>query len=302
MNYHFTYPLLIDREDRKIMTLGIGVLCNKGETIVLGSEQRASYGATSGIKINPNDEAGKQFRLSPYKLFVSADGTLGICQEVYAQFAYLVENVKNKDDMSVELIGHLFDEARFHKLRQIYDLEIRRKMGITLRQWAQGRSHKKKMNELIVNFGLEILTGTRFPCQFIVAGFIKERGIFLRACEKEHLQEGTSQGIYAIGCGQVDAIKHFNRRGQNVHMSLVRTLLHVYEALYVSQSDYVGPAPDFLIVIWKRNEKLALCPTKLLEGWRKFYAKRKSTASLDDSRVAEKEILNRLRELQEVDE
>jgi hypothetical protein len=155
------------------------------------------------------------------------------------------------------------------------------------------------MSRLIVKFGHEILEYTPFKCEMIVCGYVEPHGIFLRASQKEHIQEETSPGVYAIGCGQVSAIKHLNKRGQNVHMSLARTLLHVYEALHLSQSQYVGPPPEFLLVLWRRNPKVAVYPTRFLEDWRKQYETRPLTAALDDSSVASQEVLLRLAELQE---
>jgi hypothetical protein len=110
----------------------------------MGSEQRASYGATGNVPIDPNDEAGKVFHLTPHRLFVSVAGSLSVCQEVYAQFAYLIENLKTGTDMSTELFAHLLNEARFHQLRRIYDWQLRRKMGVTLAQWAQGKIRGEK--------------------------------------------------------------------------------------------------------------------------------------------------------------
>ncbi len=281
------------------MTLGIGVLCNKGETIVLGSEQRASYNVGSTVAIDPNDETGKIYRLTPHRVFVSVAGSMSVCHEVYSQFMHLVEHLKKGTEISSELAAYLLNEARFHQLKRIYDWQLRRKMGVTLTQWAQGKIHGGKMSRLIVKFGHEILENTPFKCEMIVCGFIEPHGIFLRASQKEHIQEETSLGVYAIGCGQVAAIRHLNKRGQNVHMSLARTLLHVYEALYISQSQYVGPPPEFLLVMWRRNGTVAVYPTALLEAWRKQFETRPLTASLDDSRTASQEVLLRLKELKE---
>jgi len=196
------------------MTLGIGVLCNKGETIVMGSEQRASYNVGNPVPIDPNDEAGKVYHVFPYRLFVSVAGSLSVCQEVYAQFAHLIENLKQGTEISSELAAYLLNEARFHQLRRIYDWQLRRKMGVTLTQWAQGKIHGGKMSRLVVKFGHEILENTPFKCEMIVCGHIEPHGIFLRASQKEHVQEETSPGVYAIGCGQVSAIRHLNKRGQ----------------------------------------------------------------------------------------
>jgi len=50
------------------MTLGVGVLCEHGECIVMASEQRATYGNSP---VGPNDQCGKQYDLNPLNVFVS---------------------------------------------------------------------------------------------------------------------------------------------------------------------------------------------------------------------------------------
>jgi hypothetical protein len=283
------------------MTLGIGVLCDHGETFVLGSEQRASYGASkSSIQIDPNDEAGKVFRLKPYRIFFSVAGCMSTCHQVYSQFAHLVDHLKDKTKIPPELLMDLIDEARFWQMRRIYDWEIRKKMGITLREWASGKLPRGiKMHKMIVQYGEEILRNTPLKMELIVGGFIEPHGMFFRAVQKEALQQETSPGVYAIGVGQVTAMRHLNRRGQNVHMTLPRTLLHVYEALYLSQSQYVGPPPEFVLVVRNRESRIMIYPTASLEGWRKTYENRVTTASLDDSGIAAKEVMARLKVLKE---
>ncbi len=282
------------------MTLGIGVLCNHGETMVIGSEQRATYGTTGSIPIGPNDECGKQFYLKPHRVFVSVAGSMSTCHAVYAQLAHLVDHLKEPDKIPPELMMKLIDEARFHELRRIYNWQIKKKMGVTLHEWAAGKLPRGiKMHGLIVRYGLEILKHAPFKCELIVAGFVGENSLFFRASQKEIIQEETSPGLYAIGIGQADAMRHLNKRRQNVHMSLPRTLLHVYEALYLSQSQYVGPPPELLLVVSKRDDRVAVYRTALLENWRKTYKDREITASLDDSAIAAKEVSARLSELKE---
>ena len=239
------------------MTLGIGVLCDHGETFVLGSERRASYGTTGTVPVGPNDECGKQFYLKPHRIFVSVAGSMSTCHAVYAQLAHMVRNLKEPTNLPAELLMTLIDEARLHEIRRIYDWQMKRKMGLTLHQWASGKLPRGvKIPRLVVEYGMAVLEQTPFKCELIVGGFVGEHGMFFKASQKEHIQEETSPGVYAIGIGQTSAMRHLNERGQNVHMTLPRTLLHVYEALHLSQSEYVGPPPELLIVVRKRESRI----------------------------------------------
>src|SRR5579862_318566 len=227
--YPCTHPVLLGREDGRAMTLGVGVLCDHGETIVIGSEQRASYRTTENIAIGPNDECGKQFYMKPHRVFVSVAGRMSTCHSVYSQFAHLVNHLKEPSNIPAERMMALIDEARFHTLKRLYDWELKKEMGVTLHQWASGRLPRgRKMDELVVKFGLKILEAMPFRCELIVGGFQDENAFFMRACQKGAIEEETSPGVYAIGIGQTSAMRHLNKRGQNVHMGLPRTLLHVY--------------------------------------------------------------------------
>jgi len=173
-------------------------------------------------------------------------------------------------------------------------------MGISLAELACGKIPNGKMHKIFVDAGRELLAKTEFNSAFIFGGFPSERhGIFLRACQKEALQEETSPGVYVIGIGQVAAMEQLSKRGQNVHMSLARTLLHVYEAMHVAQSRFVGPPPELAVVIRKREEKVMVYPFQSLEGWRKTYESKNNTASLDDSSVASTEVWARMKVMRE---
>ena len=301
----FTHPSLGTDGDGKAMTLGIGVICDHGETIVLGSEQRASYGVIGGGTIDPNDEAGKQFYMKPYKAFTSVAGSLSMCHRVFSEFIHLVEHLRDQENLAPEHIAACLNTARYHQLKRDYDWQLKKQLGVTWRQWITGKLPRGiKMDELVVKYGAKILEGTPFKCELIVGGFFGKRPhtIFFKASQKEALQEEASPGVYAIGVGHVPAMKHLNKRGQNVHMSLARTLLHVYEALYLGQNLYVGPPPKLLAIIKKREPRILVYQTEHLEGWRKAYESRNTTASLDDSGVAAKEVFNRLRILKEEEE
>lgn len=200
------------------MTLGIGVLCEKGECVVMASEQRASYGATGKVLVDPNDQCSKQFYLRPLKCFVNVAGSMSSCHAVYSQIAHEVENTPEPTKMPYELLIKIIDDARLRHLRRLYDWELKRGMGITLSEWARGKVPKGKMSSLIVRAGLHILKQVPLNAALIVGGFGDRHGFFLRASEKEAMQEETSPGVYAIGNGQVAAMRHLNKRGQNVHM------------------------------------------------------------------------------------
>jgi len=285
-------------DDGGVMTLGLGMLCEHGNCVVLASEQRATYQTLGSKQLSPNDECGKQFHLEPLNCVVSVAGSNSTCHAVYSQFAHMVLNLKDKDNVPTELLMTLLDAARFREMRRVYDWELKKKMGVTLKQWAAGKVPGIKFHRLFVEYGLSILENTPFKVEMIVGGFAGNYGMFFKASQKSKLEEETSPGVYAIGTGQVDAMEQLNKRGQNVHMSLGRTLLHVYEAMLKAQSRTVGPPPKLVAVIMRGEPRMLVYPLHSLETWRKTYESRPDTVSLDTSMVAKQEIMNRLRILE----
>ena len=279
------------------MTLGIGTICESGECIVLASDRRITYGATP---IGPNDDASKQYRLRPLKCCVLVAGRMSTSHAIFSQFQETVLNLKDKDTPP-ELLMNLFDDARFRELKRIYDWELKHRCGFTLHEWATGKISGTKMNKLIVEAGLIILENIPLRSEMIVAGFVRDWGVFFKASQKQKIEEETSPGTYVIGSGSILAMEQLNKRGQNVHMTLGRTLLHVYEAMLKAQSKTVGPPPELVTVIRKREAKLLVYPLVQLETWRREYESRTNTASLDDSHLAAREVAHRLRYLKEDD-
>jgi len=78
------------------MTLGVGVLCERGECVVMASEQRASYGSTAR-PLSPNDECSKQFYLRPIKCFVNVAGSLSVCHAVYSEIAHKIDSLSETE-------------------------------------------------------------------------------------------------------------------------------------------------------------------------------------------------------------
>ena len=280
------------------MTLGIGAMCDKGETLVLASEGRVTYGETP---IAPNERGLKQFYLKPHRVLVCVAGRISHGHAIYSQFAHTVDQIKDKEHLPQELFMRLLDEARFREFRRICDWTLRTKVGFSLSQWHTGKIKGVRMNRLIVECGRTIFESTRLPVEMIVAGFSGEFGVFFRAIRERLSEEETNPALFAIGTGQVTAMDHLNRRGQNSHMSLGRTLLHIYEAMLLAQSKSVGPPPEYVMIIRKRVPQILVYPLLSLETWRKAYESKPNTASLDESSVAGAEVLNRLRELREAD-
>lgn len=271
------------------MTIGIGCICDRGGSIVLASDMRATYGTTP---IGPHDHAGKLFTLNKhFPVMACVAGGLSVCHAVISQLVHMMRKFHVRKKVAREAVMDAIDYARGWELTRIYDWTLKAKMGISLREWSRGNV-RGGMDDLVLRAGLSFMKDAPFKVALIVAGFMRGQTMFFRAVEKERLQEETSPGVYVIGSGQVHAMDVLNRREQHTHMSLARTVLHVHEAMVAAKKEKTVGRSEGYIVMRQREPRILFVPTSLpaLEDWRKAYAGRATTATLDDSRLAAQSI------------
>jgi len=295
---HFTTHDALLWPDGVGVTIGIGVICERGDCIVIGSDMRASYGTEPEI-IGPNDQCGKVFRLAPFPTIACVAGRMSECHAVVSQICNSVRKLRQRRDIGREHVMNIIDEARKRELRLIYSWTLTTKLGISLHDWVRGEVPGGKLDKLILRAGVNFLKDAPLRVELIVGGFMRRRTMFFRAVQKNRLEEESSPGVYVIGTGQRHAMRVLNRRGQHFGMSLSRTLLHVHEAMIAARKEQtVGPATSY-IVMRKHVPELLYLPTTspTLDSWKRAYRERPNTASLDDSRVAGMQIYQQLRYL-----
>jgi hypothetical protein len=297
MEYFTTHPSLEVWSDEEKMTIGIGVICERGECIVIGSDMRATYGTTP---VGPNDNCGKVFRLADFPCMACVAGKMSSCHAVISQLVAQIKTLSRKRGMIPrELIMQAIDEARSREIRRLYRWAMETSWGISLREFARGKVPGGKLDSLLLRAGYSLLKGTPLPVEMIMGGFIRGQTMFFRAAQKENLQEESSPGVYVIGTGQVAAMRRLNRRGQHVSMSLPRTLLHLHEAMYAARNAnrrHVGRAIGYIVIRQREPKVLFIAAdAPVLENWRKVYRGRRNTGSLDDSKVTSLDIYQQLK-------
>jgi hypothetical protein len=281
------------------VTIGVASICERGECFVLGSDMRATYGTTPHGKhyerVGPNDQCGKVFYVMP-RLVGCVAGRMTECHAVISHARTDLIKLAKARKLKREFIPAIVDAARVREMRRIYNWTLERNWGISLRDFATGKVPGGKLDQLLIRACHHLLKDALLRVHLLVVGFVNGHGVFLRAVQKEPLQEESSPGVYVIGAGSLHAMRVLNRRGQNHGMSLPRTLLHIHEAMCEARKEStVGPAFGYLI-IRQRVPTILFLPSSatILEDWRKSYAKRTTTASLDDSRVAGFQIYQQL--------
>lgn len=276
------------------MTIGIGVLCQRGNAAVIGSDMRASFRS-----LKPNDSAGKQWDFDvPYPLVACVAGVFGVCQPTIDELHDYLSKKVPTDKVYCEHIENALDYARYRTFYRLADWQVKMTYCMTLREWQRGKVRGGKMHKQIHDEVRAFIEGLSFPVEMIVAGFLPDGNIvFYKISQKRRIECSTSPGIYVIGTGGALAMEHLNRRGQYGDKGLLSTLLHVSEALDEAkkvQDESVGDPQGFTI-IWRNGDIARLaadCPT--LKDWKKAYKNRQTTASLDDSSVAWTQIKHQL--------
>jgi len=275
------------------VTVGIGAMCNHGATGVLASDLRATFPRS---RIGEHDFTGKQWDFDvPFPLVACVAGKLGLCQPVVDELNNrLLKLVEKEERIYCEHIDNAIRDARSHMFRRYADWSIRMAYGLTLREWQRGKVPGGEMNKFIHDSVRALLDGLSFEVGLIVLGFLSDGNpIFYRAIGKHHNEATATPAVYVIGSGGTLAMDRLNKRQQCLDFGLPRTLLHISEAMDDAQkvSDKsVGKPQAFMVV--QRDGAMHRIDSNapLFREWKKAYRDRESTASLDDSEIAQKQV------------
>ncbi len=300
--YHFTHEL--DEPscewdesglDGEPLTIGIGVVCEDSNCVVLASDMRMTYG--SGIRTH--DLSGKQWDLPlPFRGAAAAAGKMWCVQpyvdELYVQLKMLGERKAEEQRIEIEEVENAVNDTRHRIHWRICDWEMRRTYKFGLSEWQRGEVSGGKLDPLILTAGKELIKNTDFPAHMLLAGFIDDRLVWIRADRRNQLQTNVSPGIFVIGSGGAihDAMNHLIFREQSAERGLPSSLLHVYEALKKARRDKTVGAAAHYFIAWRNSQRVERFPadSHLLKGWAKAYKDRTNTTSLDTKKLAELQV------------
>ena len=286
-------------DDGDDMTVGIGVLCEGAECIIVASDMRVTY---HGMGVNPHDRAGKQYGFEPFNLCAAIAGSTSSTHAIISELSQNLRNLikaklkQPKRHVFLEHIRDCLEDSRKKELRRIQACEMSSQLGCELHDWLAGKLPTgEPFNDRAHREGMRILAGVRKEFRskvgIIVAGFLKSGPVFLRGLGFEPVEDAASPAVYVIGgTGAVEAMRVLIERQQNVEMGIARSLLHVYEALRAAKIDKgVGDAASYVVMrpLTARlpNGMLRFLPDHpLLKQWSKMYRLR-DTSPLD-SRTA----------------
>jgi len=212
------------------MTIGIGVICDSGNSIILASDTRASYDEP---QLAPNDQTGKMFDL-PHEFRATIAGTIIYCGGVVSQL--YTEFTKLPQPFFQDHVRIAMNNARFYERDFRASERMREHIGLTLPQWQTG-----PLDHRVYRLGKAILKCTTIDVAILVAGFSNGGVTLLRSCAGQPIEQFDSFSV--VGSGWEKALNRLNKRGQQAHFGLARSLIHTAEALRDSQrtDKAIGP-------------------------------------------------------------
>jgi len=278
------------------VTVAIGVLAENSTIAIIGSDLRATF-----PQLQPNEMCGKAWALPrPFNCGVAAAGILRDCQPYVDHLWEALRRLGELETIPNDYIEAAIDDARLRVLRRRSDWAMRKKYRITLAQWHCGKVPGGKLDPLLLKAGEILLQSVRFQAQSIIAGFIHGRAIFYKTDFMNDVECSSTPGIYAIGVGAPLAMNHLNKREQNAGCSFARSLLHVAEALDAARKETSGTVgkPSRFLVTTADGALAAFLPDHpTLLGWKKAYARRSSTTSLQNCKIADMQAKGMAREV-----
>jgi 20S proteasome alpha/beta subunit len=268
------------------VTIGIGILCDGGDTAILASDMRVTYGKSP---VPQSDHAGKQYDFSPYLLAATIAGRASTNEAVVSSVSHelaklLATKKEHPDKLFVsEHVRRIMDFARKQELRKQQECAIEGELGISLSNWQAGNlPNGQKMDDLALRWGLTVLKRVkqelRSQLGLVIIGFAENGIVFMRGIGAEPTEETTTPEYYVVGSGSVAAIEVLTKRRQGIYTTMARSLLHVYEALKAARrrEKTVGPPAAYVVV---RPNSVVTAPgmwrfpaeSPLLRGWGKAW-------------------------------
>lgn len=270
------------------MTIGIGIVCDHGNYVVLASDKRVSYKGRNK-PLSPNDDAGKMFDFDPLRLACTVAGTLGalhdIVGEMSVQFDELARKRKRKN-IYREHVENAINDARARQLLRRMAWSARSNYGISLEELMTGKLPYGRIDKTIYADIKQTVFNVTLPAKIIVGGYVDDEPVLFKAAGKDHIQGDADPPVFVIGStGARYAMEHLNRRGQNIFSSFAQTALHVHEAMEIARKkdhdSYIGKC-DAYVVLNRHRKGFEQFPhnCSLVRSWARAYEKRDSTTSL----------------------
>jgi hypothetical protein len=279
---------------RTPVTVGIGVLCDArfedGPAIILAVDDKGVYGDPPETA---NDVCGKFHDTLPFAaLGIAVSGTLSTCDAIVAEFCTQLETTiskrkkkKTKPFLRSDDLRIAIREARRYEYPLYFDDQLQALTGMSREEWLRETNPEKKRKGWVVARAAQLY----FPSWIIVGGFIGKDWVLMKSSGATVTEMGAQN--FAVGIGELEALKVLNSRHQDAYTSAPRSLLHVAEAMGVARATYphaIGQ-PDFMLLRAGKPIMRLKKDSRVLRKWISEFAG-KLTRPMQDDRLYRKEL------------
>jgi len=221
------------------MTVGIGALCQSGQCVLMAADMRGSFEDAS---FPPHEYLGKHYAL-PNGFNVNTAGIKSICQSMASELYTQIEKLAKEPHVYHDHIRNAIQETQFLEFRYRVDHKMRFDLGISLAEWQ-----KMEKTTLLYRRAQRVMRNYYLNVQLSVGGFLADGHPVLLTMHGNEPPE--MEELSVIGSGADPALEVLVRYGQNVHMGIVRTIMHVHEAMEAAKAKdkYVGKCEAMVVL------------------------------------------------------
>jgi 20S proteasome alpha/beta subunit len=227
------------------VTIGIGILCDSGNAIILLADTRATSAQTH------NDSCSKIYDLAHDHYCVIA-GDISWAGQLASEFDHRMKLLK-RIKLVPQRVKKEYQQSRLQVATEVADATLQNTLNITFETLKTDPS----LTPSVRNRGIEIVQQIVPDYASIVGGFDKNAGpVFFCSMFNGLVMENSSPGYFAIGSGGNLAYDYLSHRGQETHMSLPQSLFHAIEARIFARIDAGVGGIAGIIVLSKKNKPL----------------------------------------------
>ncbi len=253
------------------MTVGIGAICQSGQCVLMVADMRGSFEDAS---LPPHEYMGKQYPL-PNGFNVNTAGAKVICQSMASELYTQIEKLAKKRCIYHDHIRNAVRETQFLEFLYRVDHEFRFHLGTTVAKWQ-----KMQKTTLLYRRAQRIMRKYYLNVQLSVGGFLADTHPVLLTVHGNEPPE--MEELSVIGSGTDPTLEVLVQHGQNPHMGIVRTIMHVYEAMEAAKAKdkYVGRC-DGMVVLTPKQIRILQLTSEFMKELSGSFAGR-DTEPLDD--------------------
>jgi 20S proteasome alpha/beta subunit len=241
------------------VTVCIGVVCDAeysdGPCVILAADNKSTYGDPP---VTTNRVCGKIHDLQPAcDLAVAISGDVSMCDVVVSELYEQIKEAKaheeavNHRGLQIDNMRIAIREARAHEYDYFTREQMQGFLNTSLPEWqAETNAEKRRKGMAVMRYARQY-----FPVWLIIGGFLGDNWVLMRSAGAGTISGGDTH--YAVGIGNVAALKCLHKRKHDMYSPAPMALVHVAEAMEAARKAaprYIGKPGDYNV--FRRNEPI----------------------------------------------